>query len=102
MITDNVKITEEDRKVYAEVDDILEFIPEDKRIQVPHNLRQLFKENRDPNHIIHLDNSTPIEQYALRKETLSMIALFNLKFWCKTQEEKSKLRKIYESNNNKT
>ena len=42
-----MKISENIRKAYSEVDVFLNLLPEDKRDKVPENVRKYFKEEKD-------------------------------------------------------
>ena len=44
------------------------------------------------------DPTIPLEKQQIKKEALSMIALFHLNYWCNSQEEKQELRDIFNEN----
>ena len=45
-----------------------------------------------------IEVNIPISEQNLREETLGIIALLNLKYWCDEEEEKERLRKRYARN----
>lgn len=88
------------RQAYSEVDNILDLLDEEDRNKVPEKLRQLFKIEKDKEYVKNIDVSKAIEEQNLKEETLVLIALLNLKYWCTDEEEKEKLKKIYNENEN--
>lgn len=43
-------------------------------------------------------SSIALEHQNVKKETISMIALFHLNYWCNSQDEKNKLKELFASN----
>ena len=70
--------------------------------KVPDKLRELFKREKDKYHYKKIDLYTPISEQGLKDETLAIIAFLNLKYWCEDEEERARLEKIYEENENKS
>lgn len=95
----NVSITT--RQAYSEVDEFLELIDERQRNEVPQQLRNLFKEEKDKTYIKGIRADVPIKNQKLKEETLAIIALLNLQYWCKDKEEQQRLRNIYINNEQK-
>ena len=92
IIADNI------RKAYSEVDEFLSLLNEEQINKVPKQLRELFKEEKDHNYRKGIDIDKPIKDQSLMEETLAIIALLNLEFWCEDENEKERLRKIYAKN----
>lgn len=86
------------RQAYSEVDEFLELLPEKERNIVPEKLRNFFKKEKDRYYQKGIMLNIPIKEQNLKEETLAIIALLNLQYWCKDDEEKKKLRKIYSDN----
>lgn len=86
------------RQAYSEVDEFLELLPEEERNIVPEKLRSFFKKEKDIYYQKGIMLNIPIKEQNLKEETLAIIALLNLQYWCKDDEEKKKLRKIYLDN----
>lgn len=86
------------RQAYSEVDSILELLDEEDRNKVPKKLRQLFKIEKDNEYVKYIDVNKDIEEQDLKEETLALIALLNLKYWCEDEKEKEELKKVYNQN----
>lgn len=86
------------RQAYSEVDELLELITEEEKNQIPKKLRDFFKEEKDKNYHKNISSDIPIKEQNLKEETLAIIALLNLQYWCKDEKEKEKLKTIYAEN----
>lgn len=89
------------RQAYSEVDEFLKLLSEEKRNEIPKKLRKLFREEKDEKYFKNIDKNVPIKDQNLKEETLAVIALLNLQYWCKDEEEKKRLREIYAQNEKK-
>ena len=58
----------------------------------------MIKENRDIGYNPIYNASIPIKEQNLRRETLSMIAILDLNYWCEDEDEKQKLKKKFSQN----
>ena len=86
------------KKAYSEVDEFLETLGSTYKNQIPISLRNYIKSEKDINYKKYIDLDTPISNQNLMKETLEIIAFLNLKYWCKSEEEKQRLKCIYKKN----
>lgn len=86
------------RMAYAEIDTFLELVDAEDREKIPKNLRELFKREKDKDYIKNIDSNIPISEQNLKEETLAIIALLNLKYWCDDETEKERLKKVYKEN----
>lgn len=86
------------RQAYSEVDEFLQLISEKNRNKIPKKLREFFKEEKDINYIKVINPSVPIKNQELKEETLGIIALLNLQYWCEDENEKRRLKEVYAKN----
>lgn len=86
------------RQAYSEIDEFLGLLSEEQRNGIPKKLRDFFKEEKDIEYIKNIDKDIPIKDQNLKEETLAIIALLNLQYWCKDEEEKKRLQEIYAQN----
>jgi len=86
------------RQAYSEIDEFLQLLSIEKRNKVPQKLRELFTQEKDNNYKKVIDPTIPIKEQNLREETLGIIALLNLEYWCKDETEKERLKKVYAQN----
>lgn len=66
--------------------------------KLPIKLIKAIKENRDLNYNPIYNPSIPIKEQKIKRETLSMIAVLDLNYWCENEEEKIKLKKQFNEN----
>lgn len=88
------------RQAYTEIDNFIELLDEHDRNKIPLKLREYFKTEKDKNYIKNINPNQPIKEQNLKEETLALIAMLNLQYWCEDESEKEKLKKIYEKNEN--
>lgn len=91
-------ISNETKQAYSEIDEFLELVNEKTRNQIPIKLRNYFKEEKDISYHKGINPNIPLENQNLKRETLAIIALLNLQYWCKDEAEKKRLLKIYSEN----
>lgn len=89
------------RRAYSEIDEFLGLLNEEQRNKIPPKLREFFKEEKDKEYFKNIDTNIPIKEQNLKEETLAIIALLNLKYWCTNDEEKKRLKEIYSQNEKK-
>jgi len=89
------------RQAYSEVNEFLSLLSENLRNEIPKKLREFFKEEKDDNYVKNIDKNIPIKEQNLKEETLAIIAMLNLQYWCKDEEEKERLQRIYNENEKK-
>ncbi len=89
------------RQAYSEIDEFLGLLSEEQRNEIPKKLREFFKEEKDKEYVKNIDKNIPIKDQNLKEETLAIIALLNLQYWCKDEEEKNRLKAIYAQNEKK-
>lgn len=86
------------RQAYSEIDEFLSLLKDEEINKVPKKIRDLFKEEKDKNYKKIIDPNKPIKEQNLKEETLAIIALLNLQYWCEDEKEKERLKEIYAKN----
>jgi hypothetical protein len=86
------------RKAYSEIDEFLELLSEEQRNKIPKKLREFFKEEKDQEYKKGINPNIAIKNQDLKEETLGIIALLNLQYWCEDENEKQRLREVYAKN----
>ena len=86
------------RQAYSEIDEFLMLLDEEQRQEIPQRLRELFREEKDKDYHKGIKANIPIKEQNLKEETLAIIALLNLQYWCKDEEEKKRLQEMYSKN----
>ena len=89
------------RQAYTEIDNFIELLDEYNRNKVPKQLREYFKKEKDDTYTKTINPNMSIKEQNLKEETLALIAVLNLQYWCEDENEKQRLRKIYSDNEKK-
>lgn len=76
------------RKAYSEVCEILNMLEEEYASRVPEKIRSFFEEERDTEYKPTINANIPLEQQNLNRETMVVLAMLNLNYWCDSEEEK--------------
>ena len=90
---------------YAEIDEILNLLEDKYRDKVPEKVRAFFKEEKMVDYKPTIDVNTPLIQQNLKRETIVLLAILNLNYWCDLDElsmnekEKQKLLEEYNPDN---
>ena len=86
------------KETYSEVYSILNMLGENYIIKLPSKLYHMIKEEKSNEYNPQYDFRIALEQQNIKKEALSMIALFHLNYWCDSQEEKQELKDLFKEN----
>lgn len=86
------------RQAYSEIDTFIELLDEYSKNKIPQKLRKFFKMEKDKEYIKNINPNIPIKEQNLKKETLALIAMINLQYWCEDENEKQRLKAIYAEN----
>lgn len=86
------------RQAYSEIDEFLGLLSDEQRNKIPQKLREFFREEKDENYIKGINPTEPIKNQNLKEETLGIIALLNLQYWCEDENEKQRLKEVYDKN----
>lgn len=78
----------ENMLAYAEIDEILNLLEDDYREMVPKKVRDFFKEEKMKDYHPEIDIEKPLIEQNLKRETMVLLAIFNLNYWCENEEEK--------------
>lgn len=86
------------RQAYSEIDEFLGLLSDEQRNKIPQKLREFFRKEKDENYIKGISPTEPIKNQKLKEETLGIIALLNLQYWCEDENEKQRLKEVYAKN----
>ena len=85
-------------QAYSEIDEFLSLLTKEQINKIPLKLREFFKEEKDKEYKKQIDSEIPIKDQNLKSETLAIIAMLNLQYWCEDEQEKERLKKVYAQN----
>ena len=80
----------ENMLAYAEIDEILNLLEDDYRERVPKKVRDFFKEEKMKDYHPEIDIEKPLIAQNLKRETMVLLAILNLNYWCENEEEKQR------------
>lgn len=96
-----MSISSSTRKAYSEINEFIGLLTVEEQNEIPKKLRDFFKKEKDNEYVKNINPNIAIEEQNLMQETLTLIAMLNLKYWCKDEQEKEKLKSIYSENERK-
>ena len=83
---------------YAEIDEILNLIEEEYVNRIPDKIRTFFRENRSREYNPVIKPDISLLEQNIRRETILLLAMLNLKYWCDSEEEKKAVLKELSDN----
>lgn len=86
------------KEMYSELYSILNMLGEKYIAKIPRTLMNIIEEEKNPEYNPIYDANIKLSEQNIKRETISMIALFHLNYWCDTQEEKAELKKLFKNN----
>lgn len=84
--------------VYSEVYGILNVLGEKYINKLPKSLYDTILSQKRRDYVPRYDIKIPLEKQNLKKESVAMIALLHLNYWCSSREEKEELKKVFKTN----
>ena len=87
--------------VYAEVDEILNLTDEKLVNKISKKVRDFIKKEKDKDYKLNIDSSKPLYEQNLLKETIALLTLIELNYWCESEEEKQEILKELSENDRK-
>lgn len=89
------------KEIYSEVYSVLKALGEKYTDKIPDSLYNMIQENKletyNPTYTLEIN----LEEQNIKRESISMIALMHLNYWCNSENEKDKLKKIFKENDSK-
>ena len=85
------------KKAFSEVDMILDLIDSEMKNKVSANFIKFIKEEKDNNYKPNINPEIPVEEQNILPETIDILALLKLNYWC-NEEEKKELLKVLNKN----
>lgn len=80
---------EESQLAYAEVDAILDMLETEAVEKVSLKVREFFKNEKDKNYIPKIsEDLSEFDNMELRRETICLLTILELNYWCENEEEK--------------
>lgn len=89
------------KEIYSEVYQVLNLLGNEYIDKLPTSLINMLKEKREINYNPQYTDDIPLNEQNIKKETISIIVLLYLNYWCKDDNEISEVKNILKENENK-
>lgn len=87
-----------EKELYSEVYSILNMLGKSYIDKLPKELYKLVESNKLNSYAPVIESLEDLNNKNLHKESISMIILFYMNYWCESEEEKRNMRQILETN----
>lgn len=91
----------ETKEIYSEIYQVLNLLGYEYINKLPDSLFNMLKEKRDINYNPIYVEDIPLDKQNIRKETISIIVLLYLNYWCENENEKIQLKQLLKKNEDK-
>lgn len=78
----------DNKLAYAEIDEILNLLEDNYKEKIPKKVRDFFKEEKMNDYYPKIDINKPLIEQNLRRETIILLAVLELNYWCEDEEKK--------------
>lgn len=89
------------KKAYSEVYEILKMVDKEYFDKIPKKFVEFLEREKDNNYIPNINENIPLEEQKLLNDTINILAMIKLDYWCSSEEEKSELLKLLNGNEKK-
>ena len=86
------------KEIYSEVYQVLNLLGNEYINKLPNSLLNMLKEKRNINYNPQYIEDIPLNKQNIKKETLAIIALLHLNYWCENEKEKTELKQALKNN----
>lgn len=88
-------------KAYAELLLIFSYMDQIYVNMIPKKLLELFNEKKDKNYQPKINPNISLSEQNLQRKTLALLAMINLNYWCKDENKRKDMLKMYAENDKK-
>lgn len=85
-------------KRLVEVEEILNYLPEEDKKKIPNNIIEYIKSNKDKKYIWKIDKSKKLYEQNLDKDTIAILSYINMEYLVNSGQKKF-LNELYRKNN---
>ena len=89
------------KDAYVEVLGILDLLDEEQKNRIPKKLKEFLKNNKNQDYQVNIDSNIPLEEQNLLQETVDILAMLKLNYWCTNEKEKEGLLNLLNENEKK-
>lgn len=85
-------------KVYSEVYATIFALGDEYVDKTPIDVMDFFDEERDEDYLPEIDQNKALNEQGLEEDTVTIIAMLKLNYWCETEEEKAEFLAFLKTN----
>lgn len=85
-------------KAYSEVYEILQLLDKVYVNKIPQKFLNLIEKEKDINYIPNIRPNIPLENQHLLEDTINILAMLKIDYWCSDENEKLELIKLFNDN----
>ena len=89
------------KDAYVEVLGIHDLLDEEQKNRIPKKLKEFLEDNKNQDYQVNIDSSIPLEEQNLLQETVDILAMLKLNYWCTNEKEKEGLLNLLNENEKK-
>lgn len=78
----------DDMIAYSEVDEILSLMEEEYVNKIPSKVLEFIKREKLDDYLPNIKADIPLTEQNLKRDTMIMLAVLNLNYWCESEKEK--------------
>lgn len=87
-------------KRLVEVDEVLKYLSEEDLSKIPEDIRQLIKDNKDKEYEWEYDDTKPLKDQNLNRDTIAFLSYLNMEYLL-NEDQKQLMQEIHEYNEKK-
>ncbi len=91
----------DDNIMYAELSEILKVMEPEEVNKIPKKLLEVIEKEKSNTYIPNYDSKIELNSQSIKKETLAMLALLYINYWCKDENEKQEYLQVIKENEQK-
>lgn len=91
----------DDNIMYAELSEILKMMEPKEVNKIPKKLLEVIEKEKSNTYIPNYSSKIELNSQNIKKETLEMLALLYINYWCEDENEKKEYLKLIEENEQK-
>lgn len=88
----------ETKEIYSELYQVLMLLGNEYIDKLPKSLFNMIEEKRNMHYNPQYTENIPLNKQNIKKETISILALLHLNYWCENEKEKYELNQILKNN----
>lgn len=88
----------ETRVAYAEIEEILRYVPKIYVDKIPPKLKEFFNQEKEEKHNFQYDRSKKLANQNITKKTRTLLAILKLNYWCTSEEERNRWKHKFVKN----